>query len=88
MAWKGLFQHLERLSTYDYHEFKRAHEIQIKGWWLYWSPNYVSIIREIMAPRLQRQPLALVRKMEVEVPMVLEPLEVMEVLRWRCNGIY
>ncbi len=29
----------------DYHEFKHAHEVWIEEWWLYWSPNYVSIIR-------------------------------------------
>jgi hypothetical protein len=33
----------------DYHEFKCAHEIQIKEWRLYWSPNYVFITRGIMA---------------------------------------
>jgi hypothetical protein len=27
MAWKGLFQHLERPLMDDYHEFKHAHEI-------------------------------------------------------------
>jgi hypothetical protein len=47
MAWKGLFQHLEGLLMDDYHEFKRAHEIQIEEWWLYWSLDYVSIIREL-----------------------------------------
>jgi hypothetical protein len=49
MAWKGLFQHLEGLFMDDYHEFKRAHEIQIE-WRLYWFPNYVSITRGIVAP--------------------------------------
>jgi hypothetical protein len=34
----------------DYHEFRRAHEIQIEEWQLYWSPNYVFIIRRIVAP--------------------------------------
>jgi len=34
----------------DYHEFRCAHEIQIKEWQLYWSPNYVSITKGIMAP--------------------------------------
>jgi hypothetical protein len=34
----------------DYHEFKHAHEIQIKDWSLYWSPNYVSITKGIVAP--------------------------------------
>jgi hypothetical protein len=34
----------------DYHEFRHAHEIQIKEWRLYWSPNYVSITMGIMAP--------------------------------------
>jgi hypothetical protein len=50
MAWKGLFQHLKRLPMDDYHEFRRAHEIQIEEWQLYWSPNYVFIIRRIVAP--------------------------------------
>jgi hypothetical protein len=34
----------------DYHEFKCAHEIQIEEWRLYWSPNYVSITKGIVAP--------------------------------------
>jgi hypothetical protein len=34
----------------DYYEFKHAHDIQIEEWWLYWSPNYVSIVRGIVAP--------------------------------------
>jgi hypothetical protein len=34
----------------DYYEFMHAHDIQIEEWWLYWSPNYVSIIRGIVAP--------------------------------------
>jgi hypothetical protein len=34
----------------DYHEFRCAHHIQIYKWWLYWSPNYVSITRGIAAP--------------------------------------
>ncbi len=34
----------------NYHEFKHAHEIQIEKWQLYWSPNYVSMIRKIVAP--------------------------------------
>jgi hypothetical protein len=34
----------------DYHEFKHDHDIQIEEWWLYQSPNYVSITRGIMAP--------------------------------------
>jgi hypothetical protein len=34
----------------DYDEFRCAHEIQIEKWWLYWSPNYVSITNGIMAP--------------------------------------
>jgi hypothetical protein len=50
MAWKGLFQHLEGPPMDDYHEFKCAHEIQIEEWELYWSPNYVSITKGIMAP--------------------------------------
>jgi hypothetical protein len=50
MTWKGLFQHLESLPLDEYYEFKHAHEIQIEEWWLYWSPNYVSITRGIVAP--------------------------------------
>jgi len=50
MAWKGLFQHLEGPFMNDYHEFKRAHEIQIEEWRLYWSFNYVSITKGIVAP--------------------------------------
>jgi hypothetical protein len=34
----------------DYYEFKCAHEIQIEEWQLYWSPNYVSITKGIIAP--------------------------------------
>jgi hypothetical protein len=33
----------------DYHEFKCAHEVQIKERYLYWSPNYVSIIMGLKA---------------------------------------
>ncbi len=29
----------------DYHKFKGAHESQIEKWHLYWSPNYVFIMR-------------------------------------------
>jgi hypothetical protein len=36
---------MEMLPMDDYHEFKHAHEVWIEEWWLYWSPNYVSIIR-------------------------------------------
>jgi hypothetical protein len=50
VAWKGLFQHLEGPSINDYHEFRHAHEIQIKEWRPYWSPNYVFITMGIMAP--------------------------------------
>ncbi len=32
-----------------YHEFKHAYEIKIKEWQLYWSSNYVFIIKGIMA---------------------------------------
>ncbi len=49
-AWKGLFQHLEGSPMDEYHEFRRAHEILINEWRLYRSPNYVSIIRGIVAP--------------------------------------
>jgi len=41
---------MEGLLMDDYYEIKHAHEIQIEKWWLYWSPNYVSIIRGIVAP--------------------------------------
>ncbi len=34
----------------DYHEFRCAHEIQIKQWWLYQSPKYASIIKRIVDP--------------------------------------
>jgi hypothetical protein len=34
----------------DYHEFMHAHEIHIEEWQLYWSPNYVSITRGVVAP--------------------------------------
>jgi hypothetical protein len=50
MVWKGLFQHLEGSPMDDYHEFKRAHEIQIEKWWLYWFPNYVFVTTRIVAP--------------------------------------
>jgi len=49
MAWKGLIQHLGGSPMDDYHEFKHAYEIKIKEWRLYWSPNYVFIIRGIVA---------------------------------------
>jgi hypothetical protein len=29
----------------DYYEFRDAHEVEIKKWQLYWSPNYVSITK-------------------------------------------
>jgi hypothetical protein len=29
---KGLFQHLEMSPMDDYHEFERAHDIQIEEW--------------------------------------------------------
>ncbi len=50
MAWKGLFQHLERPPMDDYYEFKHAHKIQIEEWQLYRLPNYVSITGGIVAP--------------------------------------
>ena len=43
MAWKGLFQHLEGPPMDDYHEFRRAHVVEIEAWRHHWSPNYVSI---------------------------------------------
>jgi hypothetical protein len=51
MAWKGLFQHLERLFINDYHEFKCANDVHIEEWWLYWLPNYVSITKGFLAIR-------------------------------------
>jgi hypothetical protein len=50
MPWNNLFQHLEIPPMNDCHEFRHAHEIQIKEWQLYWCPNYVSIIRGNVAP--------------------------------------
>jgi hypothetical protein len=29
----------------DYNSFRHAHEVEIKKWRLYWSPDYVSIIK-------------------------------------------
>jgi hypothetical protein len=47
MAWKRLFQHLQGLPMDDYYEFKCAHELELEEWQLYWSPNYVSITKEL-----------------------------------------
>jgi hypothetical protein len=49
MAWKGLFQHSKGPPMDDYHEFRHANEIQIE-WRLYWSLNYFSITKGIVAP--------------------------------------
>jgi len=49
MAWKGLFQHLKGLLMDDHHEFRCAHMFHIEEWRLYWSHNYVSIIRGFVA---------------------------------------
>jgi len=67
-----------------YHEFKNAHEIQIEEWCLYWSLNYVFIIRGIVAQVVQWQLLALIRQMEMEVLAVVEPLEMVELPGWWC----
>jgi hypothetical protein len=32
----------------NYHEFKCDDEVEIKEWWLYWLPNYVSTIKKTM----------------------------------------
>ncbi len=49
MVWKGLFQHLEVLPMDDYNfESMCSHDIHIAELWLYWSPNYVSIINGLM----------------------------------------
>jgi len=45
MAWKGLFQHLERSLMNDYHEFKCTHEVEI-----ILLPNYLFITKGTMAP--------------------------------------
>ncbi len=34
----------------DYYEFWCSHEMQIKKWWLYQSPNYASIAQGTMTP--------------------------------------
>jgi hypothetical protein len=44
MAWQGLFKHLKKLPTNDYHEFKQTHEVWIEAWWLYYLLTYVLII--------------------------------------------
>jgi hypothetical protein len=51
-------------------------------------PIMFFIIRQIVAPRVQQQPLTLVWQMETKVSMVLEPLEVMELSRLWCKGIH
>ncbi|CAM6082310.1 unnamed protein product [Calypogeia fissa] len=43
LAWKGLFQHLEGPPMDDYHEFRKAHDMEIMAWKDYWSPKYVSM---------------------------------------------
>ncbi len=46
MAWKILFKHLERPPMNNYHEFRCVDEVEIKDWWLYGWPNYVSTIKK------------------------------------------
>ncbi len=50
MAWKGCFISLKGLKMDDYYEFWWSHEMQIKKWWLYQSPNYASIAQGTMTP--------------------------------------
>jgi hypothetical protein len=45
IAWKNLFKHLKRPPKNNYHKFRCADEVEIKEWWLYRLPNYVSIIK-------------------------------------------
>jgi hypothetical protein len=80
MAWKGLFQHLEGSHVDDYHESKHAHDIQIEEWRLYWYSNYVFITMKIVAQVVHWQLLTLLWQMGVEVPLVMEPLKVVELL--------
>ncbi len=70
----------------DYHEFKHAHEIQIEEWRLYWSSNYVSITRGIVAPSGAMTILGISSTMEAKMPMVVEPLEVVELLGVVVHG--
>ncbi len=64
----------------DYHEFKHANEIQIE-WQLYWSLNYFSITKGIVAPSGAMVILSINSGMEVKMPMVVEPLKVVELPR-------
>jgi hypothetical protein len=50
MTWKGFVSTFGGPPMDDYLEFMHAHDIQIEEWWLYWSPNYVSITKGIVAP--------------------------------------
>jgi hypothetical protein len=49
-TWKGFVSTFGGPPMDDYFEFMHAHDIQIEEWWLYWSPNYVYIIKGIVAP--------------------------------------
>jgi len=50
MTWKGFVSTFGGPPMDDYLEFMHAHDIQIEEWWLYWSPNYVSITKGIFGP--------------------------------------
>jgi hypothetical protein len=43
-------QHLEGPPMDNYRDFRHAHEVEIKEWWLYWSPNFVSITMGTLVP--------------------------------------
>jgi hypothetical protein len=43
LTWKGLFQHFKGPPMDDDHEFHQVHEVEIKDWHWYWSPNYFFI---------------------------------------------
>lgn len=81
LAWKVLFQHLERLMPMDdCHEFKSANDVPIEKWRLYELPNYVSIIARIAVPTptltsnvIRHQLLIATRPMKVGMPMVVDP---------------
>jgi hypothetical protein len=65
----------------DYHEFRHAHEIQVKECGYTNFPIMLLSLKELWFQVVQWQFLALVWEVEVEVPMVVEPLEVVE-LPW------
>ncbi len=83
MAWKGLFQHLEKPPMDDYFEFKHAHKIQIEEWQLYQLPNYVSITRGIVAPSgtMTIPNTSLIKPPEVKMLMVVELLKMVGPLK-------